>query len=114
MNATDFSPHPIRALDSDWTVGTDEPVRLQERCTRRVCYAQKAAIGGEKTSGHFSMEANLLANAVWRQISQPDAGKPHPSDLALHRWLADCDRHDDQVTTLSPEWCGLEGVVEQL
>ena len=114
MNATDFSPNPFNALASIWADGIQEPVRLQERCARRVCYAQKATPDGEKTSGHFSMDALALAEAVWQQISLPEADAAHPSDLALHRWLADHDRHDDQVTTLPEEWRGIETVIEQL
>lgn len=114
MNTTDVSPPALPSVVSDWAVEPGEPVRLQERCTRRVCYAQKSAPSGEKTSGHFSMDAVALADAVWRQIAQPEADEPHPSDLALHRWLADHDGHDDQVTALPAEWRGIESAIEQL
>jgi hypothetical protein len=114
MNATDCSANPPHSRVSDWTVETHAPVRLQERCARRVCYAQKTTPGGEKTSGHFSMDAAVLAGAVWEQIFRSEAGEPHPSDLALHRWLADHDGHDDQVTSLPAEWHGIENAIEQL
>ena len=114
MNATDFSPHSLSTLAADWTAPSDEPVRLPERCTRRVCYAQKTTPGGEKTSGHFSMEAHALADSVWQQLARPEADEPHPSDLALHRWLADHDVHDDQVPALPEEWRGIEIAFGQL
>ena len=93
------------------TTDTDS-FRLPESCTGRLCYAQRTAPTGERAFGHFIVEAHVLADAVWRQIDSPLLDDTGPEDVALHRWLRNPERVDDQPEMLpsqSGEWDNLIG-----
>jgi hypothetical protein len=50
---------------------------------------------------------------VLNQVPPDEAESPESWEGSLYRWLRDCDRHDDEVTSLPMEWRGIETAVEQ-
>jgi len=92
----------------------DASARFPERCTERLCYAQRRSPGGERTFGHFVVEACVLADAVWQQIDSPLLDETHPSDLALHRWLRNPEREDGEPTMLPTSRREFQFTIEQL
>lgn len=79
-----------------------EVLRLPENCTGRLCYAQRTAPTGERSYGHFIVEARVLAHVIGQQIDSPLLDEPGPDDVALHRWLLNPERVDDQPEMLPP------------
>ena len=91
--------------------------QLQGRCSERVCYAQTTTPAGERAYGHFSMEAEALADTVGRQLLPSDPSDEPSLDLTLHRWLLNHDHPgepDEPATALSSAWTGLEHLVEEV
>jgi hypothetical protein len=88
--------------------------RLPDNCTGRLCYAQRTAPTGERAFGHFVVEARLLADVILQQIDSPLLDDPGPNDLALHRWLRNPERVDEQPETLPPLPGELEHTIGQL
>jgi hypothetical protein len=96
---------------------TEVARQLQGRCSGRVCYTQTSTPTGERVYGHFSMEAEALADALGRQIFPRELTDAPTAELTLHRWLRDHDEaeeSDDPPVRLSAAWPGLEHGVEEL
>lgn len=88
--------------------------RFPERCAERLCYAQRTSPGGERTFGHFIVEARVLAEAIWQQIDAPLLDETHPADVALHRWLRNPEREDGEPTMLPTSRREFQSTIEQL
>ncbi len=88
--------------------------RLPESCTGRLCYAQRIAPTGERAYGHFIVEAQVLADAVWQHIDSPLLDDTGPDDVALHRWLRNPERVDDQPEMLPSLPGELDTIIGQL
>jgi hypothetical protein len=100
-------------------IATDDPTvsatfRLPDRCGTRLCYAQRTAPTGERAFGHFIVETRVLAAVVREHIDAPVLADTQPADIALHRWLANPERDDDQPTLLPAAAGDLEVTIEHL
>ena len=88
--------------------------RLPENCTGRLCYTQHTAPTGERAFGHFIVEAQVLAEVILHQIDSPLLDDPGPDDIALHRWLRNPERGDEQPEMLPPLPGELDHAIGQL
>ena len=95
-------------------ITSTEALRLPESCTGRLCYAQRTVPTGERVYGHFIVEARVLAAAIWQQIDSPLLDEPGPDNFALHRWLLNPERVDDQPEMLPQNSSELDHTIGQL